>query len=140
MNSVNLTGRLTEDPKINDRITCASFTLAVDRMYKKENEQSADFISCKMLGDTRAGFANRYLRKGMKIAVSGRIQTGNYNGRDGKKVYTTDVIVEKTEFLEKKNTSDGSAQDNAELGNSPVNDNSGFMNIPEGIDEELPFR
>ena len=78
MNSMVLMGRLTADPQINDKITCASFTLAVNRKFKKDGEQNADFINCKLLGEKRADFANRYLRKGTKIIVSGSIQTGSY--------------------------------------------------------------
>lgn len=103
MNSVVLMGRLTADPTINDRVTCASFQLAVDRKFKKDGEPTADFISCKLLGEKRAEFANKYLRKGIKIIVSGSIQTGSYQKQDGTKVYTTDVIVDTTEFAESKN-------------------------------------
>lgn len=133
MNCVILCGRLTADPQINDRITCASFQLAVDRKFKRENEPTADFISCKLLGEKKADFANKYLRKGMKIIVKGSIQTGSYTKQDGTKVYTTDIIVEDTEFCESKSQSQQSAP-------QPMPSNSdGFMNIPDGIDEELPF-
>lgn len=134
MNSVVLMGRLTADPQINDKITCASFTLAVDRKFKKDGEQNADFINCKLLGEKRADFANRYLRKGVKIIVSGSIQTGSYQKKDGTKVYTTDVIVDSTEFAESKNASQIERPQAA-----PQTDSDGFMNIPDGIDEELPF-
>lgn len=134
MNSVVLMGRLTDNPKINDRITCASFTLAVDRKFKKDGEPTADFINCKLLGEKRAEFANKYLRKGMKIVVSGSIQTGSYEKKDGTKVYTTDVIVDTTEFAESKNANQSERTQTA-----PQTDSDGFMSIPDGIDEELPF-
>lgn len=134
MNQVVLMGRLTADPTINDRITCASFTLAVDRKYSKDGKKEADFISCKMLGEKRAEFANRYLRKGIKIMICGSIQTGSYQKQDGTKVYTTDVVVESCEFAENKNASQSERPQPA-----PQTDSDGFMNIPDGIDEELPF-
>ncbi len=137
MNLVMLMGRLTADPTINDRITCASFNLAVDRKFKKDGEPTADFISCKMLGEKRADFANRYLRKGTKIVVTGSIQTGSYTKKDGTKVYTTDVIVDSTEFAESKNASQQNTQSRPEP--MPQTDSDGFMNIPDGIDTELPF-
>lgn len=131
MNSVVLMGRLTDNPKINDYITCASFTLAVDRKYSKDGKKESDFISCKMLGEKRADFANKYLRKGMKIVISGSIQTGNYINKDGQKIYTTDVIVDTTEFAESKSES--------RLHTQPSVDESGWMNIPDGINSGLPF-
>lgn len=137
MNTVILMGRLTADPKINDRITCASFQLAVDRKFKKDGEPTADFINCKLLGEKRADFANRYLKKGMKIVVTGSIQTGSYTKQDGTKVYTTDVIVDTTEFAESKNASQQNTQEKQQ--SMPQTDSDGFMNIPDGIDEELPF-
>lgn len=133
MNKVILMGRLTADPQINDRITCANFTLAVDRKFKKEGEQNTDFINCKLLGEKRADFANRYLRKGIKIIVSGSIQTGSYE-KDGRKIYTTDVIVDTTEFCESKNAS----QQN-DSRPQPSNSDDGFMQIPSDIEDSLPF-
>lgn len=127
MNRAILMGRLTADPIINDRITCASFTLAVDRKYS----QDVDFITCKLLGEKRADFANKYLRKGMKIIISGSIQTGNYINKDSQKIYTTDVIVDTTEFAESKSES--------RLHTQPSVDENGWMNISEGIDSDLPF-
>lgn len=132
MNCVILCGRLTADPQINDRITCASFQLACDRKFKRENEPTADFINCKLLGEKKADFANKYLRKGMKIIVKGAIQTGSYQKQDGTKVYTTDIIVEDTEFCESKSQSQQSSI-------QPQSDSDGFMQIPDGIDAELPF-
>ena len=134
-------GRLTNDPEIRytqgENASCvARYRLAVDRRFKRDGEASADFIGCIAFGKT-AEFAEKYLRKGTKIAVIGRIQTGSYTNRDGQKVYTTDVVVEEQEFCESK-ASSGSGQQEARptLGQA---DSDGFMNIPDGIDEELPF-
>lgn len=134
MNQVVLMGRLTADPTINDRITCASFTLAVDRKYSKDGKKEADFISCKMLGEKRAEFANRYLRKGIKIMICGSIQTGSYQKQDGTKVYTTDVVVESCEFAESKNANQSERPQVAPQNNGDSN----FMQIPESI-EDFPF-
>ena len=139
-------GRLTRDPEVRysqgeNPTAIARYTLAVDRRFNRNNDdQSADFINCVAFG--RAGeFAEKYFRKGIKIAITGRIQTGSYTNKDGVKVYTTDIVIEEQEFAESKNSSSG-----AESGNSNSNSNSnfpsngdGFMNIPDGIDEELPF-
>lgn len=127
MNKVVLMGRLTKDPNVRQsgETTIARYTLAVDRRFKREGEPTADFISCVAFG--KAGdFAEKYLKKGTKIAVSGRIQTGSYE-KDGQRIYTTDVIIEEQEFAESKAS-----------GSAAVS-NSGFMSIPDGIDEELPF-
>ena len=146
MNKVILMGRLTRDPEVRysqgeNPTAIARYTLAVDRRFNRNNDdQSADFINCVAFG--RAGeFAEKYFRKGIKIAITGRIQTGSYTNKDGVKVYTTDIVIEEQEFAESKNSSSG-----AEGGNSNSNSNSnfpsngdGFMNIPDGIDEELPF-
>lgn len=116
----------------------ARYRLAVDRRFKREGEANADFISCVAFGKS-GEFAEKYLHKGTKIAISGRIQTGSYTNRDGQKVYTTDVIVEEQEFAESKGTSSGAGQQPAA---SPYRqaDEEGFMNIPDGIDDEdLPF-
>ena len=139
MNKVILMGRLTRDPEVRysqgeNATAIARYTLAVDRRYKKNaDEQSADFIGCVAFGHN-GEFAEKYLRKGTKIAVVGRIQTGSYTNKDGVKVYTTDVVVEEQEFAESKNSS---SNNNAPAPDVPM-DNS-FMNIPDGIDEELPF-
>ena len=127
MNKVELIGRLVREPEVRvaGEMKIARYTLAVDRR-KKDAEQTADFISCVAFG--RGGeFAENYLHKGMKIAVVGRIQTGSYTDKDGKKVYTTDVIVEDHEFVESKGTAEVKT------------DSEGFVNIPNGVDEELPF-
>jgi len=136
-------GRLTKDPEArysqgDNPLAIARYTLAVDRRIKKENEQNADFISCIAFG--KAGeFAEKYFKKGTKIAVEGRIQTGSYTNKEGNKVYTTDVVVENQEFAESKGSSgDRDARDQAAMqGYTDAGD--GFMNIPDGIDEELPF-
>ena len=148
MNKVILMGRLTRDPDVkytagDNPMAIARYTLAVDRRFKKENEATADFISCVAFSRA-AEFAERYFRQGIRIVVSGRIQTGSYTSREGNKVYTTDVVVEEQEFAESKNNTAGNnnAQDNTAagqpIGNTTV-DADGFMNIPDGIDEELPF-
>ena len=139
MNKVILMGRLTRDPEVrytqgDNAMAIARYSLAVDRRFKKDgDEQTADFINCIAFG--KAGeFAEKYFRKGTKIAVVGRIQTGSYTNKDGQKVYTTDVVVEEQEFAESKNSS---SSDNNQ--SEPANKNTDFMNIPDGIDEELPF-
>ena len=142
MNKVILMGRLTRDPEVRysqgeQPTAVARYTLAVDRRFKKNDaQQDADFIGCVAFG--RAGeFAEKYFRKGIKIVVTGRIQTGSYTNKDGQKVYTTDVVVEDQEFAESKNASGGGS---AGGGNTPAGTaGDGFMNIPDGIDEELPF-
>ena len=148
MNKVILVGRLTRDPEVRysqgDSSTAVGrYTLAVDRRFKRDGEQTADFIGCVAFG-RQAEFAEKYLRQGVKIAVTGRIQTGSYTNRDGVKVYTTDVVVEEQEFVESKANS--SANSGFQPGPSPspspapsTDIGDGFMNIPDGIDEELPF-
>ena len=139
MNKVILIGRLTKDPETRysqgQSSTCISrYSLAVDRQFKRDGEQTADFLNCVAFGK-QGEFAEKYLKKGTKIAVTGRLQTGSYTDRDGKKVYTTDVVVESHEFVESKKESDQETQ------SSPYGSigTDGFMNIPDGIDEELPF-
>ena len=113
----------------------ARFTLAVDRRFKQEGQPTADFIRCIAFGKT-AEFFERFGRKGTKFLIEGRIQTGSYTNKDGQKVYTTDVVVENTEFAESKsNNQSGNSSQN----NSIPSSDDGFMNIPDGIDEELPF-
>ena len=145
MNKVILMGRLTRDPEIRysqgERSTAvARYSLAVNRTFKRDGEPDADFINCVAFG-RQAEFAEKYLRKGTKIALTGRIQTGSYTNRDGQKVYTTDVVVEEQEFAESKAASAEHAANFAPADRpSPSNAVSdGFMNIPDGIDEELPF-
>ena len=141
MNKVILMGRLTRDPEVKytqgeNTMAIARYTLAVDRRFKRDGEAAADFISCVAFG-RQAEFAEKYLRQGIRIVVTGRIQTGSYTNRDGNKVYTTDVVVEEQEFAESKNAQNH-AVGQAAAGNPQV-DPDGFINIPDGIDEELPF-
>ena len=154
MNKVILMGRLTRDPEVRysqaaEPLAIARYTLAVDRRFQRRdnsgNEQTADFISCVAFG-RNGEFAEKYLKQGTKIAITGRIQTGSYTNRDGQKVYTTDVIVEDQEFAESKSASAGSdnggyrpamSQSRPEPASAVA---SGFMNIPDGVEDEgLPF-
>lgn len=146
MNKVILMGRLTRDPVIRytgvntDQTCIARYTLAVDRRGKKEEgQQSADYISCVAFGKN-GEFAEKYLKQGTKMAITGRIQTGSYTNRDGQKVYTTDVVVEEQEFAESKRSAEEHRESNAqEQPPKAETDENGFMNIPDGVDEELPF-
>ena len=148
MNKVILMGRLTRDPEVRyggaNNSAVARFSLAVDRRFKREgDEQTADFINCVAFGKT-AEFLEKYARKGTKFVVEGRIQTGSYTNKEGQKVYTTDVVCENVEFAESKNSqSNGGAVNGGFDGGSNFTPSSdagdGFMNIPDGIDEELPF-
>ena len=168
MNKVILMGRLTRDPEVrytqgDNTMAIARYTLAVDRRFSRggnNDGNNADFIPCVVFGKP-AEFTEKYLRKGTKIAIIGRIQTGSYTNGEGVKVYTTEVVVEDQEFAESKNAASGGSfggNDSYNGGNSynsganqsprssasaPVEPSSdsldGFMNIPDGIDEELPF-
>ena len=138
-------GRLTRDPEVRysqgeQATAIARYTLAVDRRFRREgDQQTADFIGCVAFG-RQGEFAEKYLRKGTKIAITGRIQTGSYTNKDGQKVYTTDVVVEEQEFAESKAASEGNGGFTPADRPSPsVAAGDGFMNIPDGIDEELPF-
>ena len=143
MNAAIILGRLTRDPVIKATqggMTIARFTLAVNRLNKKGQNPEADFINCVAFGRT-AEFMERFGRKGTKFVAEGRIQTGSYTNKDGQRVYTTDVVVESVEFAESKSAASGS-----DGGFTPADRPSpsqaagdGFMNIPDGIDEELPF-
>ena len=143
MNKVILMGRLTRDPEVRysqgeNAMAIARYSLAVDRRFNRNNQdgQTADFINCVAFG--RSGeFAEKYFRKGIKVLVEGRIQTGSYTNKDGVKVYTTDVVVENQEFAESKNASaeNSGGYAGAPAPSQPVGD--GFMNIPDGIDEEF---
>ena len=145
MNKVILMGRLTRDPEVRysqgeNASAVARFSLAVDRRFKNDDQPSADFISCVAFGKT-AEFFEKFGRKGTKFVIEGRIQTGSYTNKDGQKVYTTDVVVEQAEFAESKNASGSGAGANTNT-SAPVptpESGDGFMNIPDGIDEELPF-
>ncbi len=145
MNKVILMGRLTRDPEVRysqgeSASAVARYSLAVDRRFKRDGEQSTDFINCVAFGRA-AEFAEKYLRQGTKIAITGRIQTGSYTNRDGVKVYTTDVVVEEQEFAESKaaGASNGGNFQASPAPSPSADIGDGFMNIPDGIDEELPF-
>ena len=162
MNKVILIGRLTRDPDIRytqggeNQMAIARYTLAVDRRMRRsqdgasQDQQTADFIGCVAFGRS-AEFAEKYLHQGTKLVVEGRIQTGSYTNKEGQKVYTTDVVVESQEFAESKNASGGNGGNGVNSGNgnggnnaySPAASasvNDGFMNIPDGVDDEgLPF-
>ena len=151
MNKVVLMGRLTRDPEVRysqgeNALAIARYTLAVDRRFKRDGEQTADFINCVVFGKS-AEFTERYFRQGMRVVVCGRIQTGSYTNRDGVKVYTTEVVVEEQEFAESKSSSDSyvashpqtSAASAPSMPSPSAASADGFMNIPDGIDEELPF-
>lgn len=148
MNKVILMGRLTRDPEVrysqgDTPMAIARYTLAVDRRMSRNNNdgQTADFIGCVAFG--RSGeFAEKYFRKGTKVLITGRIQTGSYTNKDGVKVYTTDIVVEDQEFAESKNAAGNDFSGGNFQGNdapAPMAAGDGFMNIPDGIDEELPF-
>lgn len=137
MNSVQLLGRLTRDPDVryaDSGSTIARFSLAVDRRFKQEGGETADFINCIAFGKT-AEFIEKYFTKGLKIALNGRIQTGSYTNKDNVKVFTTDVVVENVEFAESKNNNSNAVSNTA--ASTP---NGDFMSIPDVIDEELPFK
>lgn len=140
MNKVILMGRLTRDPDVRysntekgEQMAIARYTLAVDRrnVRKGGNQQSADFIPCVAFGKN-GEFAEKYFRQGTKIALTGRIQTGSYTNKDGQKVYTTDVVVEEQEFTESKGKTESKEEE------PPASD--GFVDIPEGIEDSLPFK
>ena len=142
MNKVILMGRLTRDPEIRysqsaEPIAVAHYTLAIDRKFKRQGEPEADFIRCVAFGKS-AEFAEKYLKQGTKIAITGRIQTGSYTNREGQKVYTTDVIIEEQEFAESKKSAESYTEQHLP-DQGATNFDNGFMNIPDGIDDELPF-
>lgn len=144
INKVILMGRLTRDPEIRystgeNPLAIGRYTLAVDRRFRRDGEQNADFIGCLCFGKS-AEFAEKYFRQGMKVAVVGRIQTGSYTDKDGVKHYTTEVVVEEQEFAEsKKSGGDTGGAGNQAAAPTPKPMEDGFMNLPDGIDEELPF-
>ena len=147
MNRAILMGRLTRDPEVRyssgeRSMAIARYTLAVDRGFKRgdSSEQNADFIPCVAF-DKAGEFAERYFRQGMRVLVSGRIQTGSYTNKEGQKVYTTEVIIDTQEFADSKGASDGSSSYQASTRPSPASASpDGFMNIPDGVDDEgLPF-
>ena len=137
MNKVLIMGRLVRDPEVrytqgNQPMAVAKFTLAVDRKVKKENEQSADFISCTAFGKI-AEFCEKYLHKGTKVVADGRWQTGSYKNKEGVTVYTNDCMIESLEFAESKRTDGNESQAQSQT------DADGFMNVPDGMVEDLPF-
>ena len=146
MNKVILMGRLTRNPDVRysqgeNATAVARYTLAVDRRFRRDGDQSADFIGCVAFGRA-AEFAEKYLKQGTKICITGRIQTGSYTNKDGNKVYTTDVVVEEQEFAESKNAQGGSG-DAYQPESRPMPSaasGEGFMNIPDEIEEVLPFK
>ena len=143
MNKVILMGRLTRDPELRytngeNSMAIARYTLAVDRTIKKQGEQSADFINCVAFSKA-AEFAEKYFMQGMRVLVSGRIQTGNYTNKEGQKVYTTEVIVDTQEFADSKGAGDSNYKSSTRSSTSSASID-GFMNIPDGVDDEgLPF-
>jgi len=141
MNKAILVGRLTRDPEVRysngkngEQMAIARYTLAVDRRFKQEGQPSADFINIVAFGK-QAEFVEKYLRQGIKIGVAGRIQTGSYTNKDGQKVYTTDIVVEEQEFVEAK-------KDAQETTQEPPQEKApdGYLNIPEGLEDTLPFK
>lgn len=139
MNKAVLVGRLTKDPVIrysqgDNPMAVGRYTIAADRRFKKDGEPTADFIPCVVFGRS-AEFAEKYFRKGMRISVSGRIQTGSYTNKEGVKVYTTEVVIEEQEFAESR-----AEQKEQQTSPDGTGNGDGFINIPDGFDEELPFR
>lgn len=132
MNKVVLVGRLTKDPEVkySNNTAITRFTLAINRSFKKDGQQEADFINCVAFNKRAEAIAN-YVQKGHKLGVAGRIQTGSYTNQEGQRIYTTDVIVDEMEFLESKNSSSGSSQQN------PNADSDGFLPVED--DDDLPF-
>ena len=133
MNKVIMMGRLTRDPEVSSSAngtTFARYSIAVDRKFKKEGEPDADFFNCTSFGK-QAEFVEKYLKKGTKVVVTGRLQNNNYTNKDGQKVYDVRIMCEEVEFAESKNSSESS--------NSGSADVTDFTNIPEGLVEELPF-
>lgn len=136
MNKAIMIGRLTRDPDIRytqgeNQTAIARFSLAVDRRWKREGEPDADFFNCTAFG-RQAEFVEKYLKQGTKIAITGRVQNDNYTDRNGQKVYSVQIIVEEMEFAESKNAEAGQQE-------RPSYTGDGFMAIPEGTEDELPF-
>lgn len=144
MNNVSLVGRLVRDPEVrygqNESVSVAKFSLAVERKLKRDGEPTVDFINCTVFGKS-AEFTEKYFRKGMRVAITGRIQTGSYKNKDGQTVFTTEIIVESQEIAQSKSESnESSTANNAEAGKSPYGSSGDdFMSIPEGTEDELPF-
>ena len=157
MNKVILMGRLTRDPEVRysqgaSQTAVARFSIAVDRRFKREGEPDADFFNCTSFG-RQAEFVERYLHKGTKVVLVGRVQNDNYTNKDGQMVYSVRIMVDEIEFAESKNASGGGNDGGYNNGgynndggfgggnsaSTPSGAGDGFMNIPDGIDEELPF-
>ena len=152
MNKVILMGRLTRDPEVRysqgaNQTAIARFSVAVDRRFKRDGEPTADFFNCTSFG-RQAEFVERYLHKGTKVVLSGRIQNDNYTNKEGQMVYSVQIMVEDIEFAESKNAAGGGNEGGYNNGGgfgggsstpAPSGAGDGFMNIPDGIDEELPF-
>ena len=146
MNKVIFMGRLTRDPEMRyggtNNTAIARFSIAVNRRFKREGQPEADFFNCTAFG-RQAEFVERYLKKGTKIVLEGEIQNDNYTNKEGQKVYTTDVVIDEQEFCESKNASGDGGNGGGFVPaakQEPLGDaGDGFMNIPDGIDEELPF-
>lgn len=144
MNKVVLMGRLTRDPEVRysqgeSSLAIARYTLAVNRTFRRNGDaQEADFINCVVFGKS-GEFAEKYFKQGTKVLVAGRIQTGSYTNKDGQKVYTTEVVVEEQEFAESKGSGSEGGYQQASRPTPSQAAGDGFMNIPDGIDEELPF-
>ena len=136
MNKIILLARLTRDPEVRysqgeNSMAIASFSVATNRKFKRDGEPDADFFNCTAFGK-QAEFVEKHLKKGTKILLSGRVQNDNYTNKEGQKVYSVRIMVEEIEFAESKGTSDAGTQ-------QATPDNNGFMNIPDGLQEELPF-
>lgn len=143
MNKVVLVGRIVRDPEVRysqgeNPTAVARYTIAVDRRFKRDGEPTADFINCVTFGKS-AEFVEKYFRKGLRISISGRITTNSYTNKDGIKVYTTEVTVEDQEFAESKAESEANKTSNQQSVPTNASSGGGFMNIPDGIEEELPF-
>ena len=143
MNKVVLVGRIVRDPEVRysqgeNTTAVARYTIAVDRRFKRDGEPTADFINCVTFGKS-AEFVEKYFRKGLRISISGRITTNSYTNKDGIKVYTTEVTVEEQEFAESKSESEANKANNHQTTSANTSSGDGFMNVPDGIPEELPF-
>ena len=148
MNKVILMGRLTRDPDVRytqaggtqESMCVARYTIAVDRRGARDGQQAADFIPCVVFGKN-GEFAEKYLNKGTKIVIAGRIQTGSYTNREGRKIYTTDVVVEEQEFAESKRAAEQRQEGNEKAAGKEgyTDDGDGFMNIPDGAYDDFPF-
>ena len=144
MNKVILMGRLTRDPEVRysqgaSQTAIARFSIAVDRRFKREGEPDADFFNCTCFGK-QAEFVERYLHKGVKVVLSGRVQNDNYTNKDGQMVYSVRIMVDEIEFAESKAAAGNNSDYQVVQRPAPsVDEGDGFMNIPDGIDEELPF-